>query len=149
LTPTLTLTGDHDSAIRAHALRDYPHECCGLLLGRDEPGRRVVTRVREAENTFEQGQRTRRFAITGELLLSAEKQAGSEGLLVLGFYHSHPDHPARPSEFDREHAWPFYSYVIVNASASGTGPLTSWLFEEAATEFLEQPVEIVAGGDCG
>ena len=95
----LTLSRDVDAAIRAHGQQTYPHECCGGLIGRDD---RVVAIVK-LPNTTEEGPR-RRFLVRPTDYREAEKQAASLGGELLGFYHSHPDHPARPSQYDLDHA---------------------------------------------
>ena len=106
--------------IEAEGPAAYPNECCGILVGRDSrSGRRLVERLEPGQNVFEADEQYHRFSIDPRQQMKAEKEAEAEGKVVLGFYHSHPDHPARPSEYDREHAWPFYSYVIV-AIAKGT-----------------------------
>src|SRR5215469_13013957 len=102
-------------------MRIYPHECCGALLGRDrelETGAHAKP-VREILGLFPLINRRddsprNRFSVTSEDVREAEKAASQQGLDVVGWYHSHPDHPARPSEFDRDHAWPWYSYIIVS-----------------------------------
>ena len=71
---------------------------------------------------------------------SAEREAANVGLEVVGWYHSHPDHPARPSEFDREHAWPWYSYVIVSVAAGQPEDMTSWLLADDRTHFLPEEI---------
>jgi len=73
--------------------------------------------------------------------MRAEKSAADEGRLVVGFYHSHPDHPARPSEFDREHAWPFYSYVIVSIAQGAAVDMTSWILDDQSATFSRQEIE--------
>src|SRR5215470_797643 len=106
--------------IGQHGAETFPHECCGALLGRDPairenaPGApsREVLQLFPLVNRRDDSPRNR-FAVTAEDVLEAEKVARKHGLDVVGWYHSHPDHPARPSQFDREHAWPWYSYVIV------------------------------------
>ncbi len=82
-----------------------------------------------------------RFAITAEDFRAAERAAAESGLELVGWHHSHPDHPARPSEFDREHAWPWYSYVIVSVAAGAPRDMTSWLLADDRTHF--EPEEIV------
>ena len=72
--------------------------------------------------------------------MQAEREAGAEGRLVLGFYHSHPDHPARPSEYDRQHAWPFYSYVIVAIAQGAALDTTSWMLDEKTETFSRQDI---------
>lgn len=140
----LVLTKDLEGRIRLEGERAYPEECCGILYGRDEgKDRRVVEAVESVENSFEAGEKYHRFSITAEVLYRAEKKASAEGRLVLGFYHSHPDHPARPSEFDREHGWPFYSYVIVAVGKGKSGDLTSWVLSEVSEQFEEQEVRVI------
>ena len=91
-----------DEAIRAHGAETYPNECCGALIGRDG----VVTATYALPNTTEEGPR-RRFLVRPQDYREAEKRASEMGAELLGFYHSHPDHPARPSQYDLDHAWPF------------------------------------------
>ncbi len=120
------------AAIARHAERSYPEECCGILLGRvGEDGVKHVSALIPVENVREAAARARRYLIEPETVAAAERQAAAAGLDVLGFYHSHPDHPARPSEFDREHAWPFWSYVIVAVARGEPGEMTSWTLDDA------------------
>ncbi|HTP53871.1 MAG TPA: M67 family metallopeptidase [Thermoplasmata archaeon] len=106
----------------------YPEECCGFLLSpSDAVGgaeERPIVAVEPASNRS-RGERRRRFVILPEELQVAESRAASNGQVISGFYHSHPDHPARPSVFDQEHAWPWYAYLILatdhSAEASGIG----------------------------
>lgn len=135
--------------IERHAVRTYPEECCGFLLGPlpSEPPEVRVTRVLAADNEREDS-RHNRFVIRPEIVLQAHKQARAEGLTVLGYYHSHPDHPAEPSEFDREHAWPGLSYLIVSVRGGQVAEARSWRLrddrggfepEAVATEALAAP----------
>jgi proteasome lid subunit RPN8/RPN11 len=125
--PTVRIAPGAIDQIRRHADRSYPEECCGFLLspeGAAEPGggRRVVG-VEAAPNRSE-GERHRRFVILPQELEAAEARACADGQVVSGFYHSHPDHPASPSQFDQEHAWPWYTYLIVAVTNSGEeGPI--------------------------
>src|SRR6185503_18160004 len=98
-------------ALRRHAARIYPNECCGALLG---PSRGHVTRAFPLDNTFTPEQQRRRFLVGPDEYRRAEIRANDTGLNLLGFYHSHPDHPAQPSQFDLDHAWPNMHYVIVS-----------------------------------
>ena len=108
-------------AIRNHGAQTYPHECCGALLGRDGTAREAWG----LPNTTEEGPR-RRFLIRPADYRAAEQRAREAGLELLGFYHSHPDHPARPSQYDLDHAWPVFSYVIVSVTGGRPGDITSW-----------------------
>jgi proteasome lid subunit RPN8/RPN11 len=131
----LALGREVEDAIRAHAREAYPHECCGALIGR-EGG---VQAAFALPNTTEEGPR-RRFLVRPDDYRAAERHAQTLGLDLLGFYHSHPDHPARPSQYDLDHAWPFFSYIIVSATAEGTGALTSWRLRDDRSAFDEEPV---------
>src|SRR4051812_3616278 len=92
--------------IRRHAMQTYPNECCGVLIGRDlVNGPRIVDELIETENVADEPERSRRFTIDPKQLIDAERRAAETNRAVIGFYHSHPDHPARPSERDREDAW--------------------------------------------
>ena len=123
--------------IRAHAESSYPEECCGLLIA--DADHRIIESVR-ATNAYP-GVRHHRYDIDPVELFRADQTATERGLKIAGVYHSHPDHPARPSEFDREHAWPWYSYVIVSVDAGRPQLMTSWLLAEDRSHF--DPEEIV------
>ena len=120
--------------IREHGKEAYPNECCGVLLGRIEDSRKSVVELRAMENTREDSPRNR-YLISSRELLEAEKAARARGLDIVGVYHSHPDHPARPSEFDREHAFPWYSYIIVSVRGGEPLDLTSWTLRDDRTAF--------------
>ena len=135
----LLLPAKLDQEIRDHGAKDYPHECCGAMLGVDDGADREVRSLFPLINRRDDSPRNR-FAITPDDFREAERAATESGLEMLGWYHSHPDHPARPSEFDREHAWPWYSYVIVSVAAGTPQDLTSWRLEDDRSKF--QPEEV-------
>jgi len=137
----LLLTDKVSTEIRQWGARDYPNETCGALLGSEREDRRVVHSLFPLANRREDSPRNR-FAITADDFRDAERAALDQRLDVVGWYHSHPDHPARPSEFDREHAWPWYSYVIVSVAAGEPREMTSWLLADDRSEF--HPEEISA-----
>jgi proteasome lid subunit RPN8/RPN11 len=110
----LTIGAAVDAAIRAHGEETYPHECCGALVGR---GDRVDATV-ALPNTTEEGPR-RRFLVRASDYREAERRSAELGGELLGFYHSHPDHPARPSQYDLDHAWPTFAYIIVSVTGQG------------------------------
>ena len=110
----LTITGGVDDAIRRHGLETYPHECCGALVGRGGG----VTAIVALPNTTDEGPR-RRFMVRPPDYQLAERRATELGGELLGFYHSHPDHPARPSQYDLDHAWPTFAYIIVAIAGEG------------------------------
>jgi len=133
-------------SIRSHAEREYPRECCGLLVGRVEDGgrRRVVVETRAVENTFaEEGERHHRMRIEPLDYARAERLYAARGLGVVGNYHSHPDHPAVPSQYDLEHLapWPTMSYVVVSVKGGKAAELRSWELSEDRSRFDEEEVE--------
>jgi proteasome lid subunit RPN8/RPN11 len=119
-------------AIRRNGEETYPHECCGALVGRDG----VATATVPLPNTTEEGPR-RRFLVRPSDYRMAEERAGVLGGELLGFYHSHPDHPARPSQYDLDHAWPTFAYVIVSVAAGSARDMTVWWLREDRSSFDE------------
>ncbi len=153
----LKLAPQHVDAIRRHAEQEYPAECCGIMLGHADGGQKVVTEVVPLTNLRHDPERAQellpleqpgresernRFLIDPRDQLRVEKDARARQLDVLGYYHSHPDHPARPSEYDREHAWPWYSYVIIAVEQGEATDLNSWVLTEDRSRFDRQAVEI-------
>ncbi len=129
------------SAIARHAEADHPEECCGLMLGTYGDGRKVVTDLLPISNAREAEARHNRFLIGPMEMLRGEREARARGLDIVGIYHSHPDCAPVPSQFDLEHAWPVYSYVIVTATASGAGDMRSWELREDRSGFDEETIE--------
>ena len=127
--------------IREHGVRDYPYECCGLLLGRFVDDGKTVTETYQISNAREESAKRNRFLITPEELMRGERYARSRDLEVVGFYHSHPDSPAVPSKYDLEHAWPTYSYIIVSTSEGQSSDLFSWEQEADRSRFNEEKLE--------
>jgi proteasome lid subunit RPN8/RPN11 len=132
--------------IRAHGAETYPHECCGALLGRDSEATSQAP-LREVLGLFPLVNRRddsprNRFSVTAEDVLAAEKAAREHSLDVVGWYHSHPDHPARPSQYDRDHAWPWYSYIIVSVQNGAPQDMTSWRLNDDRQEFSPEGIEI-------
>lgn len=124
-----------EAAIRAHGASTFPHECCGALLGRES----VAQEAFALPNTTLEGSR-RRFLVRPDVYRVAEKRARERGFDLLGFYHSHPDHPAVPSQYDLDHAWPSFSYVIVSVMAGEPGDLRSWRLRDDRSKFDEEPI---------
>jgi proteasome lid subunit RPN8/RPN11 len=127
--------------IRLHAENTYPEECCGLLLGVINDRDKLLVEVRQTENNWEEeltelwsiktGNKRNRFSIAPNVLLKVQKEAHDRNLSIIGIYHSHPDHPAIPSEFDRAIAWQQYSYIIVSVQQGRTQDIRSWTLDEA------------------
>jgi proteasome lid subunit RPN8/RPN11 len=135
------LSAELTAAIRREGEAAYPDECCGILLGRiPGEGRRIVEAVMPIVNAREAEERYHRFRIEPEDFMRAEKEARKQGRDVLGFYHSHPDHPARPSDYDREYALPFYSYIIVAVEGGKAGDFTSWELAADRSAFFPETI---------
>lgn len=128
--------------IENHGIRTYPDECCGILLGKtEEDGTKILAKLFITDNSRSRTEHYHRFEISPDDLLRAEQDARKEKLDVLGFYHSHPDHPARPSEYDRQHAFPFYSYIIVSIIGSKPDDFTCWVLDKKTFQFDEEKIE--------
>jgi proteasome lid subunit RPN8/RPN11 len=129
-----------EKVVREHGQETYPYECCGFLYGNEtEEGRRILKAVK-ADNDQEDNQE-RRFQISPKQYMNAERKAAELGLDLLGIYHSHPDHPARPSEHDRKQAMPFFSYFIVSVQKGEARQLTSWVLNPEF-QFEEEDIKI-------
>lgn len=140
----IKLTKDIEQKIRREGERTYPNECCGVLLGAsDTQGDTIVAQILPIDNAREEDEQYHRFVITSDDFLWAERIARREALDVVGFYHSHPDHPALPSEYDRAHALPFYSYIIVAVAAREAGAFTSWRLSPASKQFEQEDVDVI------
>lgn len=154
----LKLTTEHLEAIRRHGARDYPSECCGIMLGSIDGDLKQVAeivpltnlrhdpdRAQELLPLDEPGRETERnrFLIDPRDQIRVEKGARTRGLEVVGYYHSHPDHPARPSGYDCDHAWPWYSYVIISVQCAEARDFNSWVLSEDRSRFDLEQVEIL------
>ena len=123
--------------IRRHSAAAYPYECCGAMIGSEQDGVVSVVDVRQLVNVTEEGPR-RRFLVSPEDYRQSEAYARRVGADLLGFYHSHPDHPAEPSQYDLDHAWPNFSYVIVSVQAGQPGDVRSWRLSADRSSFVEE-----------
>lgn len=130
---------DAQQVIWDDALETYPHECCGFLYGSDDD-KRIITKAIEVNNTREEN-RERRFEISAQDYLKAELYADDNNLTLLGVYHSHPDHPAVPSEYDLRHALPYFSYIIVSVKRGKAAQLNSWKLDSKG-QFEQEAVEV-------
>lgn len=133
------------AVIREHACRTYALECCGALLGHAGVGAaapRDVVRAVPLDNAWPEDP-SRRYLIPGDTMRTLERGAAAEGLEVIGFYHSHPDHPPTPSTFDREHAWPWYAYVIIAVRRDAVGPVRAWRLADDRSHFDEEELAVI------
>src|SRR5688500_6254895 len=131
----ITLDPGVITAIGEHGQQTYPNECCGALIGRDG----IVSESYALPDTASEGPR-RRFLVRPDDYRAAEARAAETGRELLGFYHSHPDHPAEPSQYDLDHAWPSFSYVIVSVMSGEDQALTSWQLKADRSAFDEEDV---------
>lgn len=137
MSASLRLTDGVDAAIRAHGREAYPHECCGALIGRGG----VVTSTSPLPNVTDEGPR-RRFRVSDQDYQAVQRAADQAGEDLVGFYHSHPDHPAVPSQYDLDHAFPSFAYVIVSVMAGLDTDLRSWTLKDDRSAFDEQAVAV-------
>jgi len=137
---TLTISKELAEKIRAHGAETYPHECCGALLGKDGDPREILA-LFPLINRRDDSPRNR-FSVATADVVEADKIARQQGLDVVGWYHSHPDHPARPSQYDRDHAWPWYSYIIVSVRNGQPQDMTSWRLNDDREQFSPEAIEI-------
>jgi proteasome lid subunit RPN8/RPN11 len=152
----LKLYSHHLQAVQNHAERIYPEECCGLLLGQRRGDVKTLIEVLPTENSWDdeaadafqaiegsaqlESSKRSRFSIAPVVMLKAQKDARNRRLDIIGIFHSHPDHPAVPSEFDRAIAWQQYSYIIVSVQQGKACDLKSWSLDD---NHQFQPEEIL------
>ncbi|HEX4601462.1 MAG TPA: M67 family metallopeptidase [Gemmatimonadales bacterium] len=144
---TLQLDPRHVAAIRRHGEADYPAEACGLIGGmidESEGGHKVAVQLVPLANQRTDAARNR-YLIDPDAFRRAQEKLDRDGLEVLGVYHSHPDHPPTPSAFDRAHAWPWLSYVIVGVARGRSGELASWVLADDRAAFEVEPLVIEEG----
>ena len=139
---TLRLPGALADEIRRHGEVAYPAECCGALIGRLEGEAKEVVRLAPAVN-----RRTddpHRYLIAPDDLRRLEREVRATGHEIVGYYHSHPDHPARPSAFDAAHAWPWYSYLIVRIDRGRGADMASWVLDDDRPEMHPEPLDVLS-----
>ncbi|MEW5830834.1 MAG: M67 family metallopeptidase [Chloroflexota bacterium] len=126
--------------IHRHGEAAYPEEGAGFLLGSDGDSRQVSA-IHPLANAREDSARRNRYLITPQDYLQAEVTADRLGLSLIGVFHSHPDHPNRPSEYDREWAQPFFSYIITSVEDGRAVGSRSWRLQEDRSAFVEEKIE--------
>jgi proteasome lid subunit RPN8/RPN11 len=138
---TLVLEPRHMTAIRRHGEADYPYEACGLVAGLAQASRRVAVQLVPLPNARSDGARNR-YLIDPDAFRRAQEKLDRDGLEIIGVYHSHPDHPAVPSEYDRDHAWPRLVYVIAAVEGRKAGDVKAWTLSDDRASFDETPITI-------
>jgi proteasome lid subunit RPN8/RPN11 len=137
----LVWTNGLRASVCRHSERGYPDEVCGLLLGVTQDSDKIVRGVVPVDNAWEQvDERRRRFRIGPEVIAQQEQRAREAGMEILGFYHSHPDSEPRPSETDRDFAWPMYSYLIQGIYKGIAVDIKSWVLKDDRSGYTEEPV---------
>ena len=141
----LTLSKTLFNEISTHAEAEYPHECCGGLIGTIDGDTKIVTQVVPIENNWEDTgdeTKTRRFMITSDDYRQLERKASDENAQLLGFYHSHPDHPPEPSGTDLKFAWPFFSYPILSVQKGVRDCMKSYELDLDSNRLVEEGLDI-------
>lgn len=137
----IKITKDVYDEITGHAKESYPEECCGVLVGKPA-AETTITKAFRVDNLNKERSQDR-YEIDPDALFKIDRKVRGEGFDILGFYHSHPDHPDTPSEFDRERGQAEYSYVIVGVQGGSETTVRSWAFEEAGEPFEEEEIKIL------
>jgi proteasome lid subunit RPN8/RPN11 len=138
---TLEISGTVMRQIQKHGEKAYPEEGAGLLLGRVDGVRRRVDAILILPNVRGEGERKDRYLLSPQDYIEGEEEALRRGLDVLGIFHSHPDHPNRPSEYDRQWALPWFSYVITSVMGGRAGESRSWRLSDDREAFSEEPIK--------
>jgi proteasome lid subunit RPN8/RPN11 len=136
---SIEIRNEHRRAIEAHGEQTYPHECCGLILGHVMDGTKLVEEIKPLENAWVESPHNRSL-IPSDQVLKCDRYARERGFDIIGFYHSHPNVAARPSEFDREHALPWWSYVIVSVVKGKAAELHSWVLRDDRSQFDQEEI---------
>jgi proteasome lid subunit RPN8/RPN11 len=134
------LTEEHIKQIEAHGETTFPHECGGMIIGRFETDKKTVVELLPMENAMAESEQHNRVLILPKDVLRAERYAREKKLDVIGYYHSHPDHPAIPSQFDLDHALPVWTYIIVSVESGKAVNLLAWEMENDRSKFNEEEI---------
>ena len=135
----IRITAKQMDEIKSHLESCYPEEGCCLLLGIVENGTKILKEVFLVKNTAPDS-RKRRYFIDPLEYSKIEKQAENKKFVVIGIAHSHPEHPARPSNFDLDHSWPFFSYLIISVKSGKSKTIKSWELKEDRSVFEEEGI---------
>ena len=134
------LTEEHIKQIEAHGEKTFPHECGGMIIGRFETDKKTVVELLPMENAMAENEQHNRVLILPKDVLRAERYARSQKLDVIGYYHSHPEDVAVPSQYDLDHALPVWSYIIVSVLKGKAADLRSWVMENDRSKFNEEEI---------
>lgn len=137
---SLTISTARYNQLVTHLQAAYPSEGAGLLLGEADGAGKTVKAILPFANKFESGEQHHRYLITGEDMLKGETEAEKLGLDVIGVFHSHPDHPAQASEYDRDHALPWYSYLIVSVQNGTAAEARCWVLADDRGKYIEEEI---------
>ena len=138
----LEITSDLLEQIQVHGEGAYPGEGAGFMLGNSSADLREVTAILELPNAREESAQHNRYLLTPQDMLRSEQEADKLGLDVIGVFHSHPNHPNQPSEFDRQWAMPWFSYLITSVESGTAAGSRSWRLTENREAFTEERIEI-------
>ena len=138
----LQISTDLLNQIHAHGEDAYPGEGAGFMLGNGGADLRVVTAIMTLPNAREESARHNRYLLTPQDVLRSEQEADSLGLDVIGVFHSHPDHPNQPSEFDRDWAMPWFSYIITSVNQGRAVSSRSWRLQDDRSTFIEERIKV-------
>lgn len=141
---TIELTIAQLTIIEQHSRKHFPDECCGFLLGTLINNSKQVQMLLPANNAAEKIDRRRRFLITSGMYLHAARHATEHQKDILGFYHSHPNASAQPSHYDLDHAWVWYSYLIVSIIDGKPEDILSWTLREDRSAFDQENIKIIS-----
>ena len=126
--------------IKKYVKEAYPNECCGLLVGKGADGLKEVHEVRALTNINTE-RANDRYEVDPAEYMKVDRDAASRKLSIIGIYHSHPDHPCKPSEFDAGRAWEGYSYMIIAVAKGADFEVKSWVFNESTKTFNEEEIK--------
>ena len=139
---TINITQKIVDSFLSHGEKEYPHECCGFILGQFKDDESFGIEYLPASNVKEEN-RERRFLIDPLAYQKAEDEADERGMSIISIVHSHPDHPDKPSNFDRDHAWPGFSYIIISVQNGKVESYRSWQLNKNREFFFEENIKII------
>ncbi len=137
----IRLSNAQVAEIKEHGVRDFPHECCGVILGDFENGAKIVRELRPLSNVHEDGHE-RRYLVSPDEMLALMQEERRTKRKILGFYHSHPNHPSYPSDYDRDWASPWYTYIIISILDGKPDLMTAWLLQDDRDAFIPDEIQI-------